>query len=170
MVQLQKAAVDDFDAILRIYNESKQYFFEHNIDQWQHGYPNLESIQKDYEDGVLYVLKSKEEVIGTLVLSKERQSNYKNIEKGTWLFGEDYVVVHRIAVSTTVKGQGYGRLMLQKCEVLSNDIAESIRIDTHQDNKVMRHLLMSLGYRYAGVVEVDDGKRLAYEKQLGGEK
>lgn len=170
MVRLQKATEDDFDAILRIYNESKQYFSKHNIDQWQHGYPNLESIQTDYEDGVLYVLKSKEEVIGTLVLSKERQSNYENIVKGAWLFGEDYVVVHRIAVSTTVKGQGYGRLMLKECEDLSNNIAESIRVDTHQDNKVMRQLLMSLGYRYAGIVEVEDGKRLAYEKQLGEER
>lgn len=170
MVRLQKADREDFETILQIYNESKQYFFEHDIDQWQHGYPNLESIKQDFTNDVLYVLKSKGVVMGTLVLSKERQSNYQSIEKGAWLFGEEYVVIHRMALLATAKGQGYGRLMLQKCEERASNIAESIRVDTHQDNKVMRQLLKSLGYRYAGIVAVDDGKRLAYEKKLGEER
>lgn len=43
-----------------------------------------------------------------------------------------------------------------------------LRIDTHGDNKVMRHLLTKLGFIHCGTVyvEEDDYPRLAFEKVI----
>ena len=43
----------------------------------------------------------------------------------------------------------------------------SIKIDTHEQNLGMQHILRKNGYTYCGVIYVEDGtKRLAYEKVL----
>ena len=41
-----------------------------------------------------------------------------------------------------------------------------LRMDTHGDNTVMQRLLTKLGFRYCGIIHVeeDDDPRLAYEK------
>ena len=41
----------------------------------------------------------------------------------------------------------------------------SIRIDTHEDNKPMRRFLEKCGFKFCGIIYLEDGsKRLAYEK------
>ena len=40
-----------------------------------------------------------------------------------------------------------------------------LRIDTHEDNKVMQHLIEKNGFKKCGIVYVEDGtERFAYEK------
>lgn len=44
---------------------------------------------------------------------------------------------------------------------------DSIRIDTHRDNKPMQHLLNKNGFRYCGIIYLEDGdERLAYQRCL----
>jgi hypothetical protein len=40
----------------------------------------------------------------------------------------------------------------------------NIRIDTHRDNKIMRHLVEKHGFAYCGIIYLDNGdERLAYQ-------
>ena len=42
---------------------------------------------------------------------------------------------------------------------------ESLRADTHADNKVMQHLLESEGFTRCGIIHVEDGTpRIAYQR------
>lgn len=42
---------------------------------------------------------------------------------------------------------------------------ESLRADTHEDNKIMQHLLEKNGFARCGIILADDGKpRIAYQK------
>ena len=43
----------------------------------------------------------------------------------------------------------------------------SIKIDTHEDNQIMRKMLSSTGFTHCGTILLRDGnKRLAFEKTL----
>ena len=50
-------------------------------------------------------------------------------------------------------------------EAMAAERAESMRIDTHPDNKIMQGLIASLGYTYCGDVVIES-RRLAYEKEI----
>ena len=40
-----------------------------------------------------------------------------------------------------------------------------LRIDTHEDNIVMQHLIIKNGFRKCGIIHIADGSpRIAYEK------
>ena len=42
---------------------------------------------------------------------------------------------------------------------------ESLRADTHEDNKIMQHLLEKNGFVRCGIIHVEDGTpRVAYQK------
>jgi RimJ/RimL family protein N-acetyltransferase len=41
-----------------------------------------------------------------------------------------------------------------------------LRIDTHEDNKRMQHILAKNGFVYCGIVLQNGSDRLAYEKKL----
>ncbi|MEW9079191.1 hypothetical protein [Terrisporobacter glycolicus] len=55
--------------IINIIEEAQNYFKENNIDQWQDGYPNEESIINDIENGESYVLLKDNKIIATAYLS-----------------------------------------------------------------------------------------------------
>ena len=80
----------------------------------------------------------------------------------TWLDDSPYGVIHRIAGDGTKKGIGEFciRWALQQCPHL--------RVDTHEDNKVVQNLLKKLGFVHCGTIylEADHAPRLAFEKTL----
>lgn len=90
---------------------------------------------------------------------------YEKIE-GDWLSDIPYVVVHRLAVDPSRRGQGYGRIFLESVETFAagNGIG-SFRIDTNHDNTEMLSILSRLGFEYCGLIH-DHGERMAYEKLI----
>ena len=57
--------------------------------------------------------------------------------------------------------------ILNTAEKLANkkDV-QSFRIDTHQANHFMRNLIRQHGFTLCGIVQVRDGRRMAYEINL----
>ena len=94
--------------------------------------------------------------------------SYNTITDGKWLSSQDYVTIHRIAVSNNYRGQNIAREIIKGAEVLAlkRDI-KSIRVDTHHDNLAMQKFLLKNKFIYCGIIFLVDGsKRLAYEKIL----
>lgn len=158
----------DIEEIMKIINKGKEKLKKENIDQWQDGYPNKYSTQKDIQDGYSYVVEENNIILGTAAISFDSEVTYNEIFEGQWLSKENYCVIHRFAVdlSSKVKKKGRGIIDLAEKLCLERNIS-SIKIDTHEKNESMKTLLLNNGFKYCGIIYLLDGqKRLAYEKLI----
>ena len=75
------------------------------------------------------------------------------------LFRSPYGTIHRLASAGDRRGVASEVIAwcLEHCE--------SLRADTHADNKIMQHLLEKNGFVRCGIIHVADGTpRIAYQK------
>jgi len=165
-IQLRKATTADSDIIWVILQEAIEQRRLDGSSQWQDGYPNPDSIQADIENGYGYVVTDGERVIAYAAVILNNEPAYEAIE-GKWLTNGDFYVVHRVAVSNTVKGKGIATRLFQLLEpfALGQGIT-SIKVDTNFDNIPMLKILDRLGYTYCGEVFFRGSARKAFEKVL----
>jgi len=162
---IRKATECDFNRIMEIYAHARSFMAQTgNPRQWgATNWPPEALIHTDITRGTSYVCEEEGRVVAVFYYDKGQSIEpcYDTIE-GTWEGSEEYGVVHRIASDGTVKGAG-GFCINWAFEQCGN-----IRMDTHEDNKVMQNLLKKLEFRYAGItyVEEDNDPRLSYEKLL----
>ncbi len=165
---LRLATVEDIEVILNIISECQQLLSQRGIDQWQNGYPNRESIIDDIDKNRGYILVSDGQIAAYAALVADGEEAYNHLKGGEWLTtSENYLTIHRTAVGDKFRGQGIGEslfLFIEK-EALMRNI-DSIRCDTHKDNRVMLRLLQRLNYIYCGDVSYEEAKRVAFEKVL----
>ena len=182
LMNFRKSTFDDIDIILEIIEKAKAELKKMRLDQWQKGYPNREVIESDVKKGISYVLEETAEnnenseekvsgkIVGTIVLSPEREEPYSKIE-GKWITDDDdYMVVHRLAVDSDVKNKGLATKILEFSEgvCIENKIL-SLKADTHENNEPMKRLLAKNGFSFCGLIYLDrepdlGAKRIAYEK------
>jgi|TARA_Y100000385_G_scaffold87177_1_gene89716 GNAT superfamily N-acetyltransferase len=169
-MKLLKTKREELDPIMKIITEAQQLLAAHNIDQWQNGYPNEETILKDIDNNESYIIRTEDSrLIGTAMFSTRKEPNYSAIE-GNWKTKPTatYGVIHRMAVTERFRGKGVAKFIFSQCELflLKNNV-HSMRIDTHEDNLGMQQLLKKLGYAFCGIIYLENGdKRLAYEKNI----
>lgn len=153
--------------IMPIIEQAKRRMKERGLDQWQDGYPDEAAIRNDIKrhQGHLFMKEGNPAAYAAIVFNKDPY--YEKID-GQWLSdGEPYVAVHRIAVADEFLGLGMARHILKYAERKAR--AKGVRwfrIDTHHDNLPMRNLIRDFGFTFCGVVQVRDGKRMAYEKRV----
>lgn len=171
-MEIRLANYNDCEAILNIFDEAKAYLKSQNIDQWQNGYPNLESTQLDIDLGHCYVLCDGDKVIATAAILFEDDPNYDYIENGAWLSMSPYGVIHRIACLPNYKGQGLASMFFEYAKLLGKTKhMNSLRVDTHEKNLSMQRLIAKNQFQYCGVVYMaDGGKRFGYEYVFEKEK
>ena len=76
-----------------------------------------------------------------------------------WLTDEPYGVIHRMASYPEIHGI-FSTIIDYAASRYSH-----LRIDTHRDNHIMRHLIEKHGFTYCGIIWLEDGaERLAYER------
>ena len=159
--------LDDIDDIMKIIGQAKRRMKELGLDQWQDGYPDEETIRNDKRKHQAVIVKKWFRPAAYAAIVFDKDPYYEKID-GKWLSdGEPYVVVHRLAVADEFLGLDIGWHILKFAERKAR--AKGVkwfRIDTHHDNVPMRNLIRDFGFTLCGVVQVRDGKRLAYEKQI----
>lgn len=162
---LRKTKLNDINRVMEIINQAKQYFKNNNIDQWQEGYPNEESIKEDIMNEEAYVLEDNGKILGTCMVTIQGEPTYHTID-GKWLFNEDYVCVHRIAVDEQYKGAGLASIILDQAIAMYPNF-HSVRMDTHEDNLSMQSFLTKYGFVFCGIITLQNGApRRAYEKRI----
>lgn len=161
----RKATIEDIDTIAEIISAASARLGAAGIDQWQRGYPNRNSIEKDIADGVGMVLCVADTILayGAVIFTGEKA--YDDLSGGEWLTDGEYACVHRLCVSDIFVGMGFSRQFMLAAEAMASERVKSIRIDTHPDNAIMHHLIQSLGYTYCGDVVIES-LRMAYEKLI----
>jgi len=163
----------EVDTVMAIIDHGKAYLKSQNIDQWQNGYPNHQTILEDIKAGLAYVLEHQGEIVATAMISFENEPTYTDIKGTGWLTSNPYAVLHRVAVTPNLKGQGIGvALFDQVAKLCRQKGIKSIRIDTHEHNESMKNLLKKTAFTYCGIIYLDpdaagdQGSRIAFEKVL----
>jgi len=105
---IRETGEDDLGQVMTIIRMAQQSFRDQGVDQWQDGYPNEEVILEDIRKGQSYVAEEKGIILGTAVISFEKEKTYDGIENGQWLTPGDtkYMVIHRIATHYEYKRRG----------------------------------------------------------------
>lgn len=167
MLTLRYAKQKDIPEIMDIIGMAQDYFRQKGIDQWQNGYPNIDVILNDIRNENSYVLIQDDFIVATAMISFSDDPNYRYID-GEWITRNPYAVVHRIAVRPEMKGRSIAGWIINKVEEMCGIKGfNSIRIDTHKDNRSMQKVAIKNGFQYCGIINVADGSpRLAYEKAL----
>lgn len=164
---LFKPRLDDIDDIMKIIGQAKRRMKKMGLDQWQDGYPDEETVRNDKRkhQAVFVMNWFGPAAYAAIVFGKDPY--YEHID-GKWISdGEPYVTVHRLAVADEFLGLDLAKHVLRFAERKAR--AKGVRwfrIDTHHDNIPMRNLIRDFGFTFCGVVQVRDGKRMAYEKQI----
>lgn len=167
-MQFMKATAQDMPKIMEIINDAKAMLKANGIDQWQKGYPDEAVMMEDISNNDLYFAQVEGETVAILALVFDIDSNYLHIEEGKWLTDLPYSVIHRVAVGKEHLGKGImGRIFAHSEELTLEKGLQSMRIDTHPENKSMQRALTKAGYAYCGHVFMSNGDlRYAYEKPL----
>lgn len=154
MIRLAK--IDDFKGILDVYKIARTFMKETgNPNQWGDNRPTEEAILEDIKASKMYVIEENTEILGLFSL-QDFDNDYVNID-GKWLNDEKYIVIHKVASSGNKKG-----IFSEIINFVSNN-TNNIRIDTHEDNKVMQKILVKNGFEYCGEVYIEgELKRRAY--------
>lgn len=162
----RKAQLSETTSIWEILRQAIIRRKEDGSNQWQDGYPNPEVVQKDIEKGQGFVLVKGETIIGYSAVILNDEPAYAAIQ-GKWLTNEDFVVIHRVALSEKYLGKGLAKKIIGYVEdfALQNSIY-SVKADTNFDNIAMMKVFENLGYTLCGEVYFRGSPRKAYEKVL----
>lgn len=167
-MEFRRAVKSDLKGIMRIVRAAKLSLKSENIDQWQKGYPDENTISQDIAKGQSYVLTECSKVVATAAVSFLEETDYKGIYEGRWGGSETYAVIHRLAISPEMKGTGLVDVFMREIESFIRGKGYScIRTDTHEDNLRMQKLLIRNGFHFRGIIYIGGvEKRRAFEKVL----
>ena len=157
---IRLAREGDLPRILEIYAAARSFMRANgNPNQWKDGYPAKETLLGDIAAEKLYVGEATGTPFGVFFLSEGPDPTYSRIDGEGWRSGTSYGVIHRIASDGTRKG------FLHTAVEFARERFSHLRIDTHEDNKVMQHVLEKHGFQRTGIIYLEDGDpRIAYEK------
>lgn len=155
---IRKATYNDLDKIEEVFNFARSFMRKTgNMHQWDGGYPQREVLIDDIKKDRLYVF-DENGIEGVFVFFLGDDPTYSYIE-GSWLSSEPYGVFHRVANGGKLKG------MLSKMIEFASPYTTHLRIDTHEDNSVMQHVLDKNDFKKCGIIYLENGDpRIAYEK------
>ena len=158
---IREAKTTDVSYIMQVMEAAKGIMRSSgNMHQWGDGYPSEAVILSDMQQHGGYVLEDAGRIVGYFAFLPSPEPTYSKIYDGEWLDDvQPYHVVHRIASQPDV--HGVFSHIIDFC--FSHDT--NIRIDTHQDNRIMQHNIKKHGFTYCGIIHLANGdERLAYQR------
>ena len=183
--RIRSALPSDLPAVLPVFEAAKAIMrADGNLEQWSApGFPGEDLLLRDIDRGGGYVILSDEispraslgrddrnvissgveggvekSIVAYFALLPSPEPTYDHIE-GAWLTDEPYGVLHRIASYPDVHGVFSAIIDFAAARF------PHLRIDTHRDNRIMQHVIGTVGFAYCGIIWLDDGtERLAYER------
>lgn len=166
MIRLETVQRQDAQKAAAFIEQGRACLKAQGIDQWQDGYPNLDSVKEDIAMGRGYFIMKDSEPAGYLCLDFGGEPAYEALE-GKWLKKGAYGVIHRMAIGDAYRGMGLSDTAFGLAVALCREKGVfSLRADTHADNLKMQHILSKQGFAYCGIVWYGTGRRLAYEKTI----
>ena len=158
--KIRNARMEDLPQIMPIYAYARKFMVQTgNTSQWKNNFPPEELLRGDIEKRQLYVIEEDGQIHGVFAFVLGADPTYAVIEDGAWRSDEAYGTIHRIAGDGKIHG------ILEQAVTFCEQKNRHLRIDTHEDNKVMQHLILKNGFERCGIIHIADGTpRIAYEK------
>lgn len=157
---VRRSNMEDIPAMMELYAQARVFMRENgNLNQWDDSYPSRELLEKDIAFGNSYIVEDDEKnLAATFAFIKGEDPTYYGIENGAWLNHEPYGTIHRLAGNTSYHGIASGCISWCKSQI------GNLRADTHEDNKIMQHLLEKNGFVRCGIIHLANGApRIAYQ-------
>ena len=155
-MMIRRAAIQDLEQIMQIYARAVQYMqASGNPNQWVAGYPSRTLIEEDIARGVSYVVDRDGVIEAVFSYIEGEDPTYRQIEQGMWRTNGSYGTVHRLASAGRLRGVA-GICFSWCAELAKLHGCSSLRADTHQDNRIMQHLLQKQ-FVYCGVIHLANG-------------
>ena len=152
---------EELDQALVIYENARAFMRRiGNMNQWKDNWPPVEVLQDDIVKHRLYGVFHDDVLAGVFAYwcGPHAEATYDVIYDGSWQCDSPYGVVHRIAAA---EGSGAGKEAIRWAVRASDG---HLRMDTHENNAAMRHVLESLGFRQCGIILLTNGDpRIAFE-------
>lgn len=163
---LQPADRKDAETAMVLIDEAKKFLKTQGIDQWQTGYPDMKTIGEDISHGRGYFIVDGSKIAAYLCIDFAGEVSYETLQ-GKWKSDLPYAVVHRMAICGEYRGQGIASIAFRLTEKLCIQKGiYSVRVDTDENNTIMRHVLSKNGFNYCGTIWFDNNEKYAYEKIL----
>lgn len=161
---IRPATADDLPTVFAIYACAREFqVATGNPHQWaKNGWPPEDLVREDIAVGRSFVCVDENDTVHGVfvyIFGADIDPTYRVIEDGAWGKDAPYGVVHRIAADGTPGVGGY-------CLCRAYEWSGHLRIDTHPDNTVMRHVLEREGFTRRGIIHVpqDDHPRIAFDR------
>ena len=160
-MRIRVAQYDDIPRIMELFEEAREIMrSDGNMTQWTGGYPSKDVIGTDIDASVGFVIEACGQIEGYFAFIPGVEPTYLEIKGGVWIDDSSpYCTIHRLA--STKVSRGIARACFEWCW----NRCGNLRIDTHEDNRIMRHCIESFGFFYCGVIHLRNGDpRRAYQK------
>lgn len=161
-MNVRNSQPSDFEEIMKIYSFARELMKKNgNPTQWGDKFPSSEKVLRDIENGTGYVIEENGELCGVFAFIIGPDPTYAVIKDGEWVNDtEEYGTIHRIAANGKRPG------IFDACIDFCSGKINNLRIDTHQNNKAMLHLISSRGFQRCGIIitEDDGTPRIAFQR------
>lgn len=158
---IRQALPADIPAVAALADSARQIMRSSgNPSQWSGEYPSIALIEDDIRSADCYLVMDGCTPVGSFVFRQGPDPSYASIRDGHWTDDSSpYMVIHRITSISEVHGVFASSIEFCKSR------CGNIRIDTHKDNLIMRHLVIKHGFRHCGIITLagGGGERLAYQ-------
>lgn len=156
---VRQAEMVDLPVIQEIYSYARDFMASTgNPTQWGTTNPPAWQLLDDIQKKDLYVVYDETGIHGVFYFRIGADPTYASIYDGAWHLDQPYGTIHRIA------SDGSGGILRTAVEYCGRQIGY-LRIDTHNDNRVMRSALRKLEFVPCGIIFVSDGTpRIAYDR------
>ena len=154
---VRPAYLSDMSRIEEIYSYAREFMAKHgNPNQWGKTYPPTQQLRRDIAEEKLFVITDGQRIHGVFYFWIGQDPTYRRID-GAWRSDSPYGTIHRIA------GDGSGGI-LKTAVAFAEEKIGHLRMDTHEDNRVMQSALAKLGFQPSGIIYLEDGSpRIAYD-------
>lgn len=146
---------------MEIYRDGRQKMLDSgDLHQWAEGYPTEDMIRADIDRGVSHAVVEDGGIVGVFAFIPGEDPTYAVVYDGAWIDDETpYGTIHRLAGAMGSHG------VAEACFDWCWGQIKSLRVDTHEDNVIMRHCISRAGFAYCGVIHLLSGApRLAFQK------
>ena len=158
-MKIRKATLDDIDSLIKLYEHARQEMIKNNNPlQWGNTEPSTDKLISRIKDGNHYIVEKDGVFCGAFSAITGRDPTYTHIV-GKWLNDNPYITIHTIASNNKEKG------VLKAAIDFGFTLENTVRIDTHENNAIMKYLLEKYGFTYCGVIYLENSEpRHAYMK------
>ena len=164
-MEFRQGTIDDLNNICSLIEVAIKAMEAQEIHQWDELYPTREEFVNDINNGTLYTVTERVQLIAIYVISTEYDSAYLN---GEWEYnGETACIIHRLCVAPEVQNRGIGKIVLNHIEnQLLNMGFKSVRLDVFSENPYAISMYEKNGYIRCGYADWRKGRFWLMEKKL----